>query len=272
MGVDHGRLVALALLLVGCDVTLARSLPQTEAEAWQRGLDRAGVAARLEPVPGDGSSTAPRMRIEVARTALPEALAWAFQDRERGRETNDPAGPPSEAPLIESRAQERAREAAALARELERSLEALPGVTRARVHLILASSSAGLPEVASPARASVLLVRATARDSDAHARVAGRGSPVAAQARALVAGAVPGLAGSAVSVVESAAASSSPEPLRLQHVGPIAVTRASAPALRALMVGSLILHIVLASALLWPLARRHRKRRSEPHASHDSAR
>jgi hypothetical protein len=38
------------------------------------------------------------------------------------------------------------------------------------------------------------------------------------------------------------------------------------------MIGSLLLHIVLASALLWPLARRTRKRRSEPHASHDSAR
>lgn len=101
-----------------------------------------------------------------------------------------------------------------------------------------------MPEAQSQPAASVLLVRARAAPE------------LVEQARELVAGAVPGLAVAAVRVVQTQRAEPAPAPPQFARIGPITVARSSAGMLRAWLIGSLLVHIGLASALLLPLVRK----------------
>ena len=82
-------------------------------------------------------------------------------------------------------------------------------------------------------------------------------SPVAEpQVRALVAGAVEGLAADQVAVIQSSAPAPRASNPKLVRLGPIEVTRRSATALRALLGAALALDLVLAVALIAVVYRR----------------
>jgi type III secretory pathway lipoprotein EscJ len=224
-----------ALSLAACDVTLLREVPPDQAERLLHELDRSGIVARA------ASETSGGTRIDVDPASVPTAVALLEQRRCELQE-----GAPVKAAWLETLSAERARQAAALSRELESSLLRLPSVLEARVHVSMASGPASLPEARTPAVASVLLVRTASAGSQAQT------------ARELVAGAVPGLAPIAVRVVETQRApAASPDP-KFARVGPITVTQASAPTLRAWLAAGLLLQMLLAAALLRPLLRRRR--------------
>ncbi|HKP61302.1 MAG TPA: hypothetical protein VJV78_31455 [Polyangiales bacterium] len=224
--------LAAALALSACDVTLLREVPRDQADRLLRELDRSGIVAHAA---SESSGT----RIDVDPGSVPGAVAVLEQRR---CELQGPA--PAQAAWLPSVSEERARQAEALGQQLESSLLRLPSVLEARVHVSLPSGPASLPEARSPAAASVLLVRSVSSDSQA------------LPARELVAGAVPGLTPAAVRVVETVRAASAVPAPSFARVGPITVTQASAPALRAWLGAGLLLQMLLAGAVLRPLLRR----------------
>jgi type III secretory pathway lipoprotein EscJ len=233
--------IPLALSLGACDVTLLRQIPADQADHLLHELDRGGIVARATSEPGGGT------RIDVDPAAVPAAVAVLDQRRCELRS----AAPPKAA-WLETPAEERAQQALTLSRELERSLLRLPSVWQARVHVTMAAGPASLPEAQTPAAASVLLVRSASTDSQAQ------------PARELVAGAVPGLAPAAVRVVETVRAPAAAPRPQFARVGPVTVTQASAPTLRAWLAAALLLQMLLAAALLRPLLRRKRRDRESP--------
>jgi type III secretory pathway lipoprotein EscJ len=115
----------------------------------------------------------------------------------------------------------------------------------ARVHLALPEAPFALDRPAPPSKASVLLRRAKGS------------SPVAeAHVRALVAGAVVGLAADQVAVVQELAPPPAAAAPKLLRLGPIEVTRRSVAALRGVLGTALALDLVLAVALIAVVYRR----------------
>jgi type III secretory pathway lipoprotein EscJ len=230
----------IVLLGAGCDVVLARGLADDRARELVAELDQHGI-----PVRAIRESATHSMRLETGRDSVAEAvtlLGRAQHERAAARGAEAASEQPTR--WVETRSEQRQREATGLARALESSLQRLPEVVEARVHISLPSGLGMLPETETQPAASVLLLLASDNGSQR------------AAAQELVAGAVGALAPEAVRVVEALRPRAVGRPAQLAHVGPIAVARASASALRLLLAASLVLHIVLASALLWPLARR----------------
>ncbi|MBX3272141.1 MAG: secretion protein [Sandaracinaceae bacterium] len=238
----------LALVLLGCQAELSAGLDEEQADAIVIALDEAGIGAERERT--DPSREPPRYRVMVARSEVPAALA-VLRAHELPREREPGwASLFERSSLVPSAGEERARHAAALGGELARSLEELDGVARARVHLALPDTGARRLDGDAPqARASVLLTMRPGASADADA------------ARALVAGAVDGLAAERVSVVITPARDAAPREPQLAWVGPIAVSRGTAALLKALLGGSLALNLLLAAALV--LSRRRSARRAE---------
>ncbi len=147
--------------------------------------------------------------------------------------------------LLMTPREERTRWAAALSVELARSLERLPGVIDARVHLALPDAPLALDQPQPPGKAAVLLRREHGASPAAESHV-----------RALVAGAVEGLAPNQVAVVQTSARAPSPAAPALVQLGPIEVTRRSSAALRAVLGSALALDLVLAVALIAVVYRR----------------
>jgi type III secretion protein J len=145
--------------------------------------------------------------------------------------------------------EERARWAAATAGELSRSLERIAGVSDARVHVAPAETPLALDASPRPAKASVLV-----------RRKAGAPPIDEAAVRALVAGAVDGLAPEHVVVTQTPLQAGAPHVAGLVHVGPISVTRSSALALKLVLGGALAFDLLLAVAViaLWRDRRRGR--------------
>jgi type III secretory pathway lipoprotein EscJ len=228
-----------ALTVSGCDVTLIRGLSREQASDAVTALDRSGVVGRVVADDRAGSL----QRIEVNDSAVADAVAALNTSRERAQcPVEKPSAPASR--WIETPGEERARHAEHLRTELERSLSRLPGVVDAHVHLTLPFGLGSLLEAQTPAAASVLLVRAEGSAANA------------AAASELVAGAVPGLSPKGVRVVETVAQPTAAPAPRFARIGPVVVTRDSANTLKAWMMASLLLHMLLAVAVLRPLLRR----------------
>ncbi|MCB9596180.1 MAG: secretion protein [Sandaracinaceae bacterium] len=239
--------VGSLLCLLGCQAELSADLDEAQADAIVVALDAADIGAERERQ--EPSREPARYRVLVPRADMPAALA-VMRDLDLPREREPGWASLFEgSSLVPSAAEERARQAAALGGELGRSLEAMDGVERARVHVALPDSrTRPLDADATPAHASVLLtVRAGATVDEG-------------AVRALVAGAVDGLSAPDVTVVTSAARAPAQRASNLTWVGPIAVSRGSAVALKALLGGSLALNLLLAVALV--LSRRRAARRS----------
>lgn len=232
----------LALGLCSCRSPLRGGLSEEQASEIVVALDSAAIAASKTP---ERAGTHNSFLVEVDRADTTRALR-VLHDRKLPK-----AAEPGfeelygDQALVATPYDERARSAAAAAGELGRSLRRLDGVLEARVHIALADPMRPLDAVAGPARASVLIERQSGTQPIDDAAV-----------RSLVAGAVDGLDVAHVTVVQAVAAPHSPAVRSFVRVGPATVTSDSAPALRALLGGALMLDLVMAVALIWAWRRR----------------
>ena len=177
---------ALLLLLASCSAELEHGLDEASANRMVLSLHRAGIRADKRPDAGGGS----RFAVSVAGREVGRALDVL---RAEGLPRAPQAGMDEvfgEASLIPTGTEERARYERAVAGELARTLERLQGVLDARVHLAVPMRDPWAPPDRDPPRprASVML------------RVDGQ-TPREGDVRALVAGAVDGLAPADVTVV-----------------------------------------------------------------------
>lgn len=246
-------LVLAAALVAGCQAELASDLDERQADQVVLALDEAGIGAQKEQ---SGAGRDGRFRVVVAREDVAAGLA-VLRDEELPRERA--AGFAelfAERGLVPSASEERARHAAATAGELARSLETFDGVTHARVHLALPETGARTLDDARPrARASVLIEHRPGAVVDE------------AAVRALVAGAVSDLAAEDVAVVRTEARPSRSREPHLVMLGPIAVTRTSATALKAILAASFSTNLLLVVVLVVVRARR---RSARPGSAHDA--
>ena len=203
------------------------------AVLWLGALGGLGCSAAA----GSDDTRASATVAAAAAAAAPEPSGLAALEQNTG--------------LVATPEEERARLDAATADELARTLMRLPGVRDARVHLTQSARRVALDAVVTPSKAAVLLLREP-------------GAPPVPEAgvRALVAAAVASLPPEAVTVVQTEAARRpAPPASQLVMVGPFSVQRSSAGALRAALVGGLVLHLVLAAALIAIVARGRRTAR-----------
>jgi type III secretion protein J len=150
--------------------------------------------------------------------------------------------------LVPTLGEERARWTAATSGELSRTLRAMHGVVDARVHLAVPSAhGTALDAPRAAASASVLVTRRAGLPPIDEAAV-----------RALVCGAVAGLAPEHVTVVQSEA-NAAPDAPRLVTLGPLRITAGSVGALKLLLGGALAGNAVLALALAALVAQRRRR-------------
>ncbi len=229
--------------IIGCSAEVTSDLDESRAAEIVIALDEAGIGGRRERQ--DAAHDPARYRVLVARDDLPAALA-VLHDRGLPREPElGWSSLLAETSLVPSASEERARHAAALGGELARSIERMEGVARARVHLALPDPAGRPLDAEAPeGRASVLVsLEASASASAAPDREDA--------IRTLVAGAVNGLDAEAVAVVTTPA----PAPRRAQAnliwIGPVAVSRGSAGAFKAILGGSFLLNLLLALGLLY---------------------
>jgi len=227
-------------LAVACTAEVASNLDESQAGDVVVALDGAGIGARRERQ--EGSRSAVRYRVLVPRGELPASLAVLHaqglpREPEPGWSTLF-----EESSLVPSVGEERARQSVALGNELARSIEEMQGVSRARVHLALvATDQRPLDAEVPSARASVVVT--LSRDAE--------GDVQEDAIRTLVSGAVVGLDADAVVVVVSPATPSVTAVPNLVWIGPVAVSRGSATAFKAMLGGSFALHLLLAMALFY---------------------
>lgn len=234
----------LALGAAGCSTPVASDLPEPEANRAVVALEGHGVSAEKERDPeAEG-----RFRVTVGRDEAAAAASVLSQEAVPGRENPGILQSLGSGSMVPSRLAEHARLLAGISGELEHSLQAVDGIVSARVHLAAPERSPLDEDEPSRPSASVLL------------RHRGVAPPLAvSDVQRLVAGAVPGLAPSDVSVVSSLApASARPADKELRRVGPITVTRASLSPLRLVAGGAVLLNLALLGAvlLLWSKVRR----------------
>jgi type III secretion protein J len=218
----------LASALTGCaGEEILHGLEERQANEVLVALDERGVAASKERE--DGAEE--RWRVEVARGEGARAqriLAERDLPRERPPGFGDVF---SKGSMIPTPTEEHARYLHALGGELARSVEAIDGVVEARVHLGLAQADPLRPGERSAPRGAVLVKCRVASCSAVRALEAG--------IRAIVAGAVDGLDGAAVSVVfAEAAESAAPAPRERPRASAILVALAAVAALVALALAA----------------------------------
>jgi type III secretion protein J len=238
--------VMLAVAPSGCRVAIESGMSEEQANRVIVALDRSGIRAvkSVESGAGGGASYAVWVANEDVATALAVLRAEGLPAHpEPG--LSEIFGEPS---LVPTATEERARLSAALGGELARSIETIDGVLDARVHIALPESGGALLDAPRPRpRASVLVRHRAGRPpSDENA------------IRALVAGAVPDLDPNDVAVIAVATPEATVEGAHLTSLGPIAVTRGSAPLLRWILGASLGVNLVLAAGIVALLVRQRR--------------
>jgi len=235
-----------AVCLAACDATIAGGLSEQQANDVMVALDGQGVSATKERE--EGGRGEPKFHVDVSPDDVPRALGvMRAADLPRTAEPGL-AEVFGHGGLVPTATEERARYIAALGGDLALSIEAIDGVLDARVHVALPDAREAPLDAPSPRpRASVLIKYRRGR------------APYDPQSiRALVAGAVQGMEAADVAVVGVPAPRARRPRASLVRIGPVAVTRASAPALKAILGGALVMDVVLALALVLVLARRRR--------------
>ncbi len=240
--------VVLTLCVVAfsaCQNAVATGLDEASANEVVVALHGRGIGATKEASGGGSDAT---YQVLVASDDVAPALA-AMRDEALPR----PAGHGFDevfqgGGLVPTPTEERARFLSGLSGELERSLLVMDSVLAARVHLALPERSrASLSnDNPLPPRASVLLRTRAGMSADEEA------------VRALVAGAVPRLEASAISVISTPQATPAAASERLVQVGPITVTQGSSTALKAVLGGAIGVIALLAIGMVF-LARRRRE-------------
>lgn len=225
---------------------VAASLDEDDANRIVVALDHAGVDGTKEI---DAQSEG-KFRVLVPRDDVAKALA-TMRDEELPRPHSvSVLDAMDKGALVPSAQAEHAQYVAGLAGELGSTLEGIDGVLVARVHLNLPAPDPFRDGPPAKATASVLLEHR------------GSTAPLATDAiQRLISGGVPNLAPADVTVVTV----SRPAPAvhgeaQLAHVGPIAVARGSATALKGLLAGLVALAALLAVAALVLVSRLSRAR------------
>lgn len=232
--------MGLVALLAACSTVIERGLSTSQADQVAAALEARGIGVTTEVAPGGRG-----VDVSVLDADVGTALAVL---RDEGLPRVDAPGIAdayAEPALVPTAGEERARLGAALAADLGRSIEAMPGVHDARVHLGMPDPSAVPMDEAPAAAVASVLVRARAGQS-----------PDEAAIRRLVAGAVPGLAPERVAVVVTPMPDPGPTSEPLVAVGPIHVTQGSAPWLRAVLAGMLVVNVLAAVAVALVVRRR----------------
>lgn len=237
----------LLVLTAACAVPVANDLDEASANKVIAALGRSGVAADKQRDPDHEG----RFSVDVGRGDASFALSVM------AREELPPESSPSwsetlaRGSFIPSRSDEQAKLLLATAGELQRSLLSVDRVIAARVHLAVPRSDALAPQ-ASPGAptASVLLKHGGAQ------------SPISeSDVSRLVAGAVPGLDPSGVTVVMKAVPESVERTgTELVRLGPLTTTRSSLPYLRWMIACVATLNasmVALLFALWWRMRRAH---------------
>lgn len=238
------------LSLAGCATEVQSGLDENQADAIVVALHRAGIGATKD---AQGRGDDARYAVSVLDEDVAQALNVLQEEHLPGRPEPGLHDLFGEGGLVPTATEERARYIAALSGELSRSLESIDGVLDARVHVALPERrDFQLDEQADRPRASVLLEVDPAVTLDT------------ASVEALVSGAVSGMRADDVAVVSMPRRSSRAAGLDLVQLGPIAVTRGSAPTLKWVLVVALLVDIVLAGLLLWLLFRHRRAGRGLP--------
>jgi type III secretion protein J len=235
--------IAAGLLLAACRTSLRAGLSEREANQLIVALDAAAIDASKELENGAHD----RFRVEVAQADAARAIALIETQGLPKREAPGVDQLYRESALLATPQEERARRTAATEAELERSLARMQGVLEARVHLAFPDAERQLDAPPFEPKAAVLLQRAHGAAPIDEAGV-----------RALIAGAVDRLHAEHVRVVQTVAGPAPTLAPALVHVGPIAVSRGSAPLLRALLAAALGLDLVMAIALVIVLRRARR--------------
>ncbi|MEO8900594.1 MAG: hypothetical protein ABI488_03075 [Polyangiaceae bacterium] len=231
--------------LVGCNVPIAIGLDENDANHAVVALEKSGVAADKDRDPDSEG----HWRVSVAHDDASSAAGILSAES-----LPPPASPGlldtlGQSSIVPSRASEQAKFVAGVAGELERSLRSLDGVVSVRVHLAIPVQDVlAADEAPTPPSASVLL------------RHRGPTPPIATNdVQRLVAGAVPGLAPTQVSVVAlPVPALGRPPERELSRFGPVTVTRSSVFPLRGIVGSALLLNLALLGALFWVWARARR--------------
>lgn len=231
------RLLIVALALAGCaDVAVLDPVSEVDAHRAVAALERAGVAARFEALPG--SSQRHQFRVSVAPSQVTRAVSTLTEMSLPRREQPGFDEAWGERSLVMTRAEERARAAQATAGELSLSLEAIDGVTMARVHVAPGSDADLATEAPRRPAASALIVHASAQPPIDEPRV-----------RALIAGAVEGARPEDVTVIFARRAPSARSATRPQSMGPVVIS-AGYETLRAALVAMLVVIIALTATVM----------------------
>ncbi|MBX3250036.1 MAG: secretion protein [Myxococcales bacterium] len=237
------RAVAWALALtaaLGCEATLEAGLSEGEANQMIVALHAQGVGATKESEGPEG-----RYRVRVTNDDVARALDVLRDEGLPRRDAPGFAEVFGQPGLVPTATEERARYVAALGGELSRTIAAFDGVVEARVHVAVPERRRLALDEAPPTPRASVFVRHRAEPPDE------------AAIRALVAGAVEGLAEDAVTVVvQRTSQPATPADAGLAQLGPIAVSRGSATILKAVLGAAFLLHLVLAAALVIAWRRR----------------
>ncbi len=247
--------LAVAALAAGCEAAVQGGLSETEANRIVVVLQAERIGARKEPEAGGGQEATWQVIVPSDEVGVAlQVLRANNLPREEDPGFGEVFGPGS---MVPTATEERARWIEAVSGELARSLEAIDGVLDARVHIALPDEREFLLDEERPhPSASVLL------------KYEGKAPPYdPAAVQQLVAGAVHGLDPAQVAVVGvPAPASARPEAPPLVHVGPIAVTRGSAPILKGVLAGALGLLVLMALLVIFLLTRRKQPPQPPPGA------
>jgi type III secretion protein J len=238
--------LGVALAIGGCRAAIESGLPEGEANRALVALDRHGIHAVKEAEAAAGDE--PTYTVLVAGEDVAAALEVLHAEDVPSRPEPGLHEVFGEGSLVPTATEERARLTAALGGELARTIEAIDGVLDARVHVALPDDGGRLLDDApSRPRASVLV------------RWRGEHQPYDdAAIRQLVAGAIQGMEAADVAIVGVRAPEAAESTTHLTSIGPIAVARGSATALKATFGTLLGTNVVLAIALAMVFARRRR--------------
>jgi type III secretion system YscJ/HrcJ family lipoprotein len=233
------------LFASACSVPISAGLDETAASQAVVALEKSGIAADKERDPDHENA----YRVLVSKDDAASALGVLSQEGLPPRHAPGVLDALGRGSMVPSRLTEQAKLVAGTSGELERTLRAVDGVVSVRVHLAVPPRDPlALEEKKPTASASVLL------------RHRGAAPPLAlAEIQRLVAGAVPGLAPSEVSVILTPAPARTRLPEReLARFGPLTVTRASLSLLRVVLGVAILVNAVLVgfSIALWSRMRR----------------
>jgi type III secretion protein J len=225
----HLAAIVLATALAGCSETVHHAMDERASTEVVVTLDHYGIPAeRVEAGEGLYDVRVPRSQ---RRDALNVLASLGLPRRADGP---DPALSQS-AGLVPSPDQERLRRLATTTAALESTLLAMDGVLDARVHAVAPVAERLGASVEAPRASVVLVERANAQAPDDEA------------VRAIVVGAIEGLAPDAVSIVRSSVELPPPPPTELVQVGPWSVAAASEASLRSGVFGLASAVLVLAA-------------------------